>query len=63
MNIILPNFPELKIKMDQLKLNKVNPKKEVDILDTYFCDDCCIYLLYKNVNKHYKSKTHLNKSI
>ena len=61
MNIILPNFPELKIKMDQLKLNK--PKKEVDIHDTYFCDDCCIYLLYKNVNKHYKSKTHLNKSI
>ena len=61
MNIMIPNFPELKKNMDQLKLKK--PKKEIDILDKYFCDDCCIYLLYKNVNKHYKSNTHLNKSI
>ena len=61
MNIMIPTFPELKKNMDQLKLKKT--KKEIDILDKYFCDDCCIYLLYKNVNKHYKTNTHLNKSI
>ena len=55
--IVLPSFPELKKEMDMNKLKK----EKRDITDTYFCEDCCIYLLLPNINKHYKTKTHKNR--
>jgi len=58
--IVLPSFPELKKEMDRLKdITKLNKKYAKDIEDIYLCEDCSIYLLYKNVNKHYNSRSHI----
>ena len=52
----LPTFPELKKKMDQLKAQK--KQKDYELTDRYLCEDCNIYLLYKNVNRHCVTRTH-----
>lgn len=52
----LPTFPELKKEMDQLKEQK--NQKDYELTDRYLCDDCNIYLLYKNINRHNLTKTH-----
>ena len=57
--IELPTFPELKINMDKLKAQK--KKKEYEPTERYLCEDCNIYLLYKNVNRHCATRTHKDK--
>jgi uncharacterized protein YlaI len=57
--IELPTFPELKKEMDQLKVQK--KKKEYEPTERYLCEDCNIYLLYKNINRHVTTKTHKEK--
>ena len=57
--IELPTFPELKISMDKLKEQK--KKKEYEPTERYLCEDCNIYLLYKNINRHCFTKTHKEK--
>jgi len=57
--IEIPTFPELKAEMDKIK-EKFKEQKKIDYdpTDKYMCEDCNIYLLYKNVNKHCSTKTH-----
>ncbi len=57
--IELPTFPELKKEMDQLKVQK--KKKEYEPTERYLCEDCNIYLLYKNINRHVTTRTHKDK--
>ena len=57
--IELPTFPELKKEMDQLKAQK--KKKEYEPTERYLCEDCNIYLLYKNINRHVTTRTHKDK--
>lgn len=59
--IELPTFPELKKEMDQLKAQK--KKKEYEPTERYLCEDCNIYLLYKNINRHVTTRTHKDKTI
>jgi len=54
--IELPTFPELKQQMDRLKEQK--KQKDYELTDKYLCEDCNIYLLYKNINRHSVTKTH-----
>jgi len=54
--IELPTFPELKKEMDRLKEQK--KQKDYELTDKYLCEDCNIYLLYKNINRHSVTKTH-----
>lgn len=54
--IELPKFPELKQQMDRLKEQK--KQKDYELTDKYLCEDCNIYLLYKNINRHSVTKTH-----
>jgi len=57
--IELPTFPELKKEMDSLKAQKI--KKEYEPTEKYLCEDCNIYLLYKNINRHVTTRTHIDK--
>ena len=58
----LPKFPELKKEMDKIKEQIKEQKKiDYDTIDKYICEACNIYLLYKNVNKHCATKTHVER--
>jgi len=57
--ISILTFPELKVDMDQIKEQiKTQKQDNLDPLDRYLCEDCNIYLLYKNVNRHNGTKCH-----
>ena len=66
-NVIkIPEFKDLKIEMDIIKAKETDLKNEKQNViyksnDKYLCEDCNIYLLYKNINRHTKTKTHIMK--